>query len=195
MKTPIYLLNGTIFRTQENLTDLIEINEVFQDKNPIVAREKVFSKYQSYVDIFLESQGLEYESYEQAEKNLSDFIDSYKLEFVMNNPDLGQVDIDFDKGLFIYLVTDPTDIFTTKEGEIIYNKKHLIHFINNQFTNLKDATFNALCKEFEFYKINGYDIKNYKCEVDISGLFEDEKIISTLKTPIDFQKLHEDNLT
>jgi len=117
MGTPLYLLQGTLFRTQSKLYDLIEINEIFQDINPILARDQVFSKYQSYVDVFLESQGLVYESNNQVGKELAIFINSHQEQYAFNNPVLGQFDVDFDKGLFIYLVTDPMDVFTTLEGE------------------------------------------------------------------------------
>ena len=189
MKTPLYLLQGTLFRNQDNLSDLVEINEEFQDRSLIESRKRAFSKFQSYVDVLLESQGLIYDSHEQAEKNLNVFYTHVNRKSSMNTPDSIQIDKDFDRGLFLYLVTDPTDIFTTLEGEKIYNKKHLIHFINGKSDAFKKLVFNALQLELDFYKCNTISIKNHKCGIYISRLFKEVKIIPILKTPIDFQKL------
>jgi hypothetical protein len=188
MIKPFYLLQGTIFRTQDDLTNLIEINEAFKDESLIEARKKAFSKCQSYIDVLLESQGLKYESHKQAEKNLNVFFDSKSLEFPMKNQELGQVDSDFDKGLFIYLVTDPTDLFTTLEGKQIYNAKHLIHFFNREFESFNVMVLRELHLELEFYKKNRFYIKDHKCDIYISTLFK-EQVIPILKTPIEFQKL------
>lgn len=187
MTKPFYLLQGTIFRTQGNLTDLIEINEEFQDESLIESRKRAFSKCQSYVDVLLESQGLKYESHKQAEKNLNVFFDSKRLEFPLKNPKLGQVESDFDKGLFIYLVTDPTDLFTTLEGRQIYNSKHLIHFINRKFDSFNEMVLRELHLELEFYKKNRFCIKDHKCDIYITTLFK-EQVIPILKTPIEFQR-------
>ncbi len=186
MNAPLYLLQGTLFRTQSNFSDLIEINEVFQDKNPILAREQVFSKYQSYVDVFLESQGLVCESNNQVGKELAIFMDSHQELYAFNNPVLGQLDVDFDKGLFIYLVTDPIDVFTTLEGEKIYNKKHLIHGMNNKPKLFNEFLFSGLQAEFEFYKNNGFSTKDYTYNVEILDFYGNKNSISILKTPIDF---------
>ena len=186
MITPLYFLQGTIFRTQDNLNNLIEIYEEFRDESLIVARKRAFSKCQSYVDVLLESQGLMYESHKQAEQNLNVFFNSNKLEFAMKNTELGQVEVDFDKGLFIYLVTDSSDIFTTLEGQQIYNAKHLIHFINLKFESFNKMVLRELHIEFEFYKRNRFNLKDQKCDIYISELFKD-KVIPILKTPIEFQ--------
>jgi len=191
LKTPLYLLQGTLFRNQDDLTDLIEINEEFQNMSLIESRKRAFSKFQSYVDVLLESQSLIYESHEQAEKDLNVFYSPINIKYSSNNPGLIQIDKDFDKGLFLYLVTDPTDIFTTLEGEQIYNKKHLIHFINGKFDTFKGLVFNALQTELDFYKRNRISIKGHKCGIYIWRLFKNVKIIPILKTPIDFQKLLE----
>ena len=185
LKTPLYLLQGTIFRNQDNLTDLIEINEVFQDDSLIEARKRAFSKYQSYIDVFLESLGLVYESHEQTKRRLNHFFDSKRMQFPLRNPELGKVVVDFDKGLFIYLVTDSSDIFTTLEGRQIYNAKHLVHFIYGKTESLNELVLKELKLEFEFYESNGFSIKDHKCIICISGLFED-KAIPILKTPFEF---------
>lgn len=188
MENPLYLLQGTVFRNQDNFTDLIEINEVFQHEELISARERAFSKYQSYIDVFLESIGQVYKSHEQTQTSLNDFYDSKRMQFPLKNPELGKVDVDFDKGLFIYLVADSSDIFTTLEGRQIYSAKRLIHFIDGKTEGVNELVLRELKLEFEFYKNNRFSIKDHKCDVCISGLFED-KVIPILKTPVEFQKL------
>jgi len=186
MKPPIYHLKGTLYRNQDNLKDIIEIDEFFEDVNPIVAREKAFSRYQSLIDVFLLSKNIEYQSHEQTEEKLTDFVSSYKKEYALGNLDL-EIDVDFDKGLYIYFVTDPRDTFTTKEEVIIYNKKHLIHYIDNQLDSYYGDILTALRNEYIFYKNNNFDIKNYRCDIT-SSIFESMPFITILKTPIDFQK-------
>jgi len=52
-----YLLKGTLYPSQDNLDDVIEINEVFKRDNPIEARERVIELYEKYVDVLLKSKG------------------------------------------------------------------------------------------------------------------------------------------
>lgn len=83
MKSKIfYHLKGTMFRSKKNETNLIEINEIFEDENPIIAREKAFNAYQNYIDVFLQAKEKEYISYEQTVIELKDFTSSYKREFL-----------------------------------------------------------------------------------------------------------------
>ena len=187
MSNPIYHLKGTLYRTQDNLKDLVEIDEVFEDASPIVAREKAFSRYQSLIDVFLQSKDLEYQSHEQAEEKMTDFVDSYKKEYALGNPDL-EIDVDFDKGLYIYFITDPNDTFTTKEGVVTYNKKHLIHYLDNQFDSYHGDVLTSLRSEYKYYKDNSYDIKDYKCDINTSVIFEDTPFVTILNTPLNFQK-------
>ena len=185
MNNPFYLLQGTIFRTQEDLKNLIEINEVFSDESLIVARRNVFRKYQSYVDVFLDSIGSKYKSFSRAVQELQDFVNSYKVQYVGKNADLGKVEVDFDKGLFIYLVTDPSDTYTTKEGELIYNKKILIHFFNADFKNFWEAALKGLQLEANFYLSNKLDTNN---ELQIIK-HKANKFYKILTSPINYQKI------
>lgn len=194
MNTPFYLLQGTIFRTQENLNDLIEIDEVFYAENLINARQKAFQRFQSYLDVFLDSIGHPYQSYEDAIETLADFVNSYKLEYAAKNIDLGRLDTDFDKGLFLYLVTDPSDTFTTKEGTLIYNQKYLLHFFNNNFNNYWRPVFNDLKDEYWFYKTHNYTFENQSCKINTGKQFDKKKIVDILQSPINFQKLIDQEL-
>lgn len=194
MNTPFYLLQGTIFRSQENLNDLIEINEVFYHENLINARQQAFQKFQSYLDVFLDSLGHPYQSYEDAIEILADFVNSYRLQYAANRIELGRVDVDFDKGMFLYLVTDPTDTYTTKEGSLIYKQKYLLHFFNNNFDDYWQAVLNDLMDEFQFFKTHQIDLGNQSYKINTAKYFKEKKIVDILPSPIDFQKIINDTL-
>ena len=192
MKSKIlYQLKGTMFRSKKNETNLIEINELFEDENPIVAREKVFNAYQSYIDVFLQGKDKEYISYEQTVIELQDFTSSYKREFLkIGNEIIDEIDVDFDKGLSIYMVYENSPTFVTLEGEKIYENKLLIHFIESKLTDLVWNALDNLFKEFEVYKQNKYAFKNYKTEIETADPFSDESNVKEyLKTPIDFYRI------
>lgn len=151
---PFYLLKGTVFRSSDNEKNLIEVNEIFQNKSLLEARKQAFSKLYSYIDVFLESIGKEYSTHCEAVKDLESFIKSSKVQFALNNPDLGKVDSDFDKGLTIYLVTDSSNIYRTKEGQIIYNNKIPVYAFSNSFHLDKELIYPGLEHEYLFYISN-----------------------------------------
>lgn len=151
LNTPFYLLKGTIYRNLDNEKNLIEINEVFQNDSLLEARKQAFSKLRSYIDVFLESISKEYSSHWQVVNDLESFIKSSKVQFAMNNPALGKMDSDFDKGLFLYLVTDPSDVYITKEGDTVYNKKITVYSFSNETLEDTNIIRSGLEKEYQFY--------------------------------------------
>ena len=50
-----YIVSGEVYRSKGNTDNPIEIHEEFRDVEPIVAREKAFSYYQNYIDVFLKA--------------------------------------------------------------------------------------------------------------------------------------------
>lgn len=180
-----YLLKGTLYRSADNPEDLVEINEVFQNDNPIEARERAFEMYQNYLDVILEGKDMKYESHKQAFEALHDFLKSDKKEA---NPFIkelfGKPEHDFDKGLGVYLVMSDSKTFTTFEGELIYEGKTLIHDLNSSITGLQDHMFSGLLNEYELYKRFGYDCKDY--EVTFAAAEKNAKNTHhiILKTPI-----------
>ena len=186
-----YQLKGTMFRSKGNETDLVEINEIFKDKNPITARENAFKTYQNYVDVFLQANNKEYLSYEQTVIELQDFTNSYKREFVkIGNEIIDEIDVDFDKGLSIYLIYENSPIYQTVEGEKIYENKLLIHFIENKLSDLVWNVLDNLFEEFKVYELNKYNFKNYKIEIETADPFSNESNVKDyLKTPIDFYRI------
>jgi hypothetical protein len=149
----IYHLKGTLIRKKGQECDYIEVNELFKDINPLVAREKAFSKFQSYLEVFLDSIGKRYVTYEQAVVDLQDFVNSYKRT-VLKTPNgiITVLHTDFDKGLCLYFVEDENDTFVTLEGETIYNNKHLIRCFDKGFVELAPYIKQSLKHEKEVYK-------------------------------------------
>ena len=186
-----YQLKGTMFRSKGNETDLIEVNEIFEDDNPIIAREKVFNAYQNYIDVFLQGKEKEYISYEQTVIELQDFTNSYRREFVkIGNKIIDEIDVDFDKGLSIYMVYENSPIYQTVEGEKIYENKLLIHFIENKLSDLVWNVLDNLFEEFKVYELNKYNFKNYKIEIETADPFSNESNVKDyLETPIDFYRI------
>jgi hypothetical protein len=192
MKSKIfYQLKGTMFRSKKNETNLIEINEIFEDENPIIAREKAFNTYQNYIDVFLQGKEKEYISYEQTVIELEDFTSSYKREFVkIGNEIITEIDVDFDKGLSIYMVYGNSPIYQTVEGEKNYENKLLIHFIENKLSDLVWNVLDNLFEEFKVYELNKYNFKNYKIEIETADPFSNESNVKDyLETPIDFYRI------
>jgi len=184
-----YLVSGRMFRKVKDETYPIEVNKVFKDKNPIIAREQAFSYYQSYIDVLLESKGKYYINHSKAEEELKPFLSSFNRQYV----DLsGQkiedmvLDVDCDKGLAISLIMSDSKSFLNIAGHTLFEDSHLIHYIDNQFTDLKPYVLDELILEYSLYEKFEYDCKNYKIDFDISGLFEDPILKPILKTPIYF---------
>ncbi len=182
-------MKGMLYRSSENPHDFIEINEIFQDDNPIEARERAFTVCQNYIDVLLQSIGEEYESHEKARVALKKFLEEKekpsKLTALMNNVGeeeeaLFKIENDFDKGISLYMVMSDSKTFITLEGELIYEDKILIHDLNSELTGIRDHIKKSLIKEFEMYKKYEYDCKDYA--IQVSGI-ENEMI---LRTPLLF---------
>jgi hypothetical protein len=186
-----YHLKGTMFRSKGNETDLVEINEIFKNENPIIARENAFKTYQNYIDVFLQANNKQYISYEQTVIELQDFTNSYKREYwKIGNEIISEIDLDFDKGLNLYMVYENSPIYQTVEGEKIYENKLLIHFIENKLSDFVWNVLDNLFEEFKVYKMNKYDFKNYKIEIETADPFSNETNVKDyLETPIDFYRI------
>lgn len=186
-KSFFYLVRGTLYRNSSTNPDLVEIDVVFKDENPIIAREKAFDFYQNYVDVFLENTGKESGSHQQNICHLRDFLKSENQSvFKIGDEVLFDVDDDFDKGLFVFLVFDDSKKFQTLEGLTIYEEKLLIHRLTYNPTELYVDLYNNLITEFEIYDFNKYDFKNHKVDNDKPTIYTIEGCKPYLRTPIEF---------
>jgi hypothetical protein len=153
MNKPFYLLKGTAYRKANDVENLVEINEIFQNKDLLEARRQVFSKFQSFIDVFLLSVKKRYKSHSQTVADLMKFIKSSKEQNILNIPDL-DINVDFDKGLFIYFVLDSSDKFITQEGETIYNDKILIYSFSSDIMQDAKLIRTGLEKEYKLFVKN-----------------------------------------
>lgn len=125
---PFYQVKGAFIRQVGNEDNLVVIDEVFKDDNPMVARRKAYDFYQNYIELLLESKNKHYISHKETVKELQDFFNSYQQAAGIE--DL-EIDMDFDKGLAIYLIESP-ETYTTLEGEVIFVNKKIIHYIDKE---------------------------------------------------------------
>jgi hypothetical protein len=173
-----YKVEGTLYRTKGDETNLIEIDETFEDISPIVAREKTFNHYQSYIDVLLQSYGKEYVSHKKTVVELMDFFASGRKHKLL--PDL--VDMD-GISLSIYMVKKTPEIFQNALGETDYQNKWRIHYIDNQSEDWSAYILKSLMYEYSTYVKNGYDFKNYVVTCNTLNFFKKRSIQRILETP------------
>lgn len=179
-----YKVDGTLYRTKGKEKNLIKIDETFEDLNPIIAREKAFSHYQSYVDVFLQRNGKVYVNHEKTVVELTDFFASGKKHKFL--PDL--VDMD-GVSLSIFMVKNTPVTFQNALGETDYQNKWRIHYIDNQFEDWSAYIFKSLMYEYSVYVKNGYDCKNYVLTHSTRDYFKKRSIQRILGTPLFMDEL------
>lgn len=178
MNTEIYYkVVGALYRFKGNESDLIEIDETFEDENPIVTRENAFECYQNYIDVLLQSKGEEYVYHEKAVAELKDFFVSGRKHKLL--PDL--VDMD-GTNLSIYMVKKTPDSFQAF-GETYYQDKWQIHSMDSEFEDWSASILKSLMYEYSIYEKNGYDCKNYVVTCDTLDYFTKRSIQRILETP------------
>ena len=182
---PFYQVRGTLFRTKQSDENPVIINEIFKDEQPIIAREKAFKCYQNYIDVFAESKGIKSDSFDEYNAKLQDFTNSYSNKIAkVGNVSIGTIDVDFDKGLNVYLVLND-ESFITKEGELIYENKKLIHSFDNNFIDFTKEILEALKFEYAIYTERGYSCKKFRREISFKNETTIENII-ILDSPLNF---------
>jgi len=141
---------------------------------------------------FIESKGKTYASYEESVIALQDFVNSYQRKFATLGGhvlDDMEIHVDFDKGLNIFLIMSDSESFTLPSGERYFEDNYQIHYINNEFMDLKREVFSNLRHEYSLYEKYGYDVKNYNREFNVAGLIKKPIMLSVLETPINFNHL------
>lgn len=153
--TPIfYQLVGCAFRRKGELDDLVEVEKEFRDDDPIEARKKAFSLYQSYIDVLLEGVETRYTNYEEAHEKLQDFFRSGKKEYVkLGGEEVTEMEIDNDwfTGFYIYMVPENSKYVTTKEGHVAYEDRVLVHGMSKEGSTAYKQYFENLLVEYEYY--------------------------------------------
>lgn len=120
-----YIVSGFLYR---NATfkdeELISINKEFKNENIIVARKEAFSYFRSVIEVLLESKGIEFTSFKNEKKELTDF---YNSGVITRHSKLSHVsyDNDVDKLITISFTTDDNP-YITKTGIKIYDNEYVI---------------------------------------------------------------------
>jgi hypothetical protein len=140
--------------------DFLEVEKVFENESPIIARNLAFKHYQSYIDVLLEAKGLEYVSDKQAKEDLDTFISPdavSKIQFENSEVEFSSV---FGNGIGVFMVVDfpmPEDHFSLKEDDELF-----IHGIG-QVSFLSDDPsihITELQREYEYYEYFKYPTDN-----------------------------------
>jgi len=157
--------------------DFINDVLIFENNNPIVAREKAFEYYNSYIDTLLEPNL----GHKEVENKLSNRIlgGDYIQEDI---DDVFHVPISFFNGIGVIL-----KINLPIEDDSI-GKEYFIHGIGFGAKGTSQSIMDSLNFEMNYYNHYNYNTKNYKTTVkffeqDFDGELNDEII---LKTPYDW---------
>ncbi|MCF8462039.1 MAG: putative DNA binding domain-containing protein [Flavobacteriales bacterium] len=136
--------------------DFLEVEKVFENESPIIARNLAFEHYQSYIDVLLKAKGLEYVSDKQTKVDLATFISPNavsKIQFENSEVEFNSL---FGNGIGVFMIIDfpmPDDQFTLKEGDELF-----VHGIG-QVSFLSDdpnRMITELQREFEYYEFFKY---------------------------------------
>ncbi|MGL2963858.1 hypothetical protein ACSVH2_08590 [Flavobacterium sp. RSB2_4_14] len=180
-----YVVKAKLIRfIKDDVIDFIEINEKFENANPIEAREKAFDVYQNHIDVLLQGINKIYVSDEQAREDLVSYVDSgmvIKGEGLFGDFEFSN---SYGNGIGVYFVIDnPIEdkIFEDKIGD-----EYMIHGISYAGAGAQ-SLMDSLNHEFWYYDHFGYDFKNHKITVDFyeadADITEPNDI---LKTPFDW---------
>ncbi len=155
--------------------DFIHDEKVFKEQSPILAREKAFSHYNSYIDTILEPNLHHYE----ISQRLSLRIEKRTIEL-----DNEKVEInDFQSGIGVFLIIDEP-INDDKKGD-----EFLIHGVGFSF-NDPQSLIDSLNFENWYYEHYKYETKNYRINIDFYEADVDEVGLETiLRTPFDWSVL------
>jgi hypothetical protein len=190
MKTKIfYIVRGEAFRSKANFLDIVEIFQVFKHENPILAREKAFEFYRTYIDLFLLSKDKRYISQKETELELQDFFNSYENK---KSEIFGQVvPRDSNMGIAVYYAMSDKPVHKTSCGTEYFEDEKIIHSISKKVEDfdMQEICFNNLVSELKIYYNNKYAVKNYLRRFDLTALYDNPHYKFILKTPVDFYDL------
>lgn len=186
-----YIVRTKLIRfIKENEIDFLEIEEKFENENPIIAREHAFRFYQNYIDVLLEAKGLKYVSDRQTRIELNSYLKSN--EPVIIQFDGREIDISegYGNGIGIYMILDKPKDGTNEIGD-----EFIIHGIGDyNYSNYNLLYINLSFIEYEYYKFYNYFTNNLETDVVFfsewewkDGYGDDQpETRKILKTPIDW---------
>ena len=190
-----YIVKAKVIRQiKENEFDFEEINEKFENENPIIAREDAFHFYQSWIDVLLQHKGKEYISDKEAREDLVSFVEPgvpTKLE--ADEKEIEFSDKSLGNGIGVFFVPD-IYVVVESSSRIEVGAELLIHGIGNFGRKyMIDDNICILGAEAEYYEYFNYETNNekteilycFKCWYD-DGYDKERAAIKILKTPFDW---------
>jgi hypothetical protein len=181
------------YETKDEI-DFINYEKVFENENPIIAREEAFEEYEAWIKDLYTGMGKtsEYTTDKKARIDLQKFItlsDKDKVE-------IGETEIDyinlFSYGIGVYLVING---HIDKPNTYLELGKNLLHGIGTpaSYDNL-DIIIMDLSEEFKLYQHYNYNTKNKEIEIVYcsrdeweEGFREDEPYTyKIIETPFDW---------
>ena len=217
MKAAIhYIVKGKFIRcTTADQIDFVKFDELFEDENPILARERAFEYFQNYLDVLLDS-----------DKNVRDrFKSQYTILKELSLPELPPINesstteeikerlkyfnenyniksdfrdrIDVFNGIGIYLIMNvpivpPSVIVDDYEPE----DYPIFGLDFNQDVFDPKVMIDGLTSEFQYYEHFKYDTKDYAIQIKYHYSGEPEPEEETiLDTPFDWKELFAEQLT
>ena len=182
-----YVVKAKLIRLiKENEIDFLDVEEKFENENPIIAREKAFNHYQNLIDVLLQGKNKKYFSDKQARAELTSFIDPGTKTKVQ----IGDKEIEFSdslgNGIGVFIVIDKPMIDKIIDDKI--GDEYLIHGIGRMScSDDPQSLMDGLNHEYWYYEHFAYDTKNYLQTID----FYEYDIAETepneiLETPFDW---------
>ena len=181
-----YIVRVKLIRSVKNETiDFITDEKIFKDKNPIVAREKALSYYNSYIDTILEQNLSHNEIKEKLFHRLGgDKTTTHKLVILNKFGEEVIMEHTFRDayfngiGVILKIETPIDDIF----GDELF-----IHGVGFGGNGDSQPLMDSLTSEIEYYTHFKYDTKNYKTTIKFYEYDGDEVYDEViLKTPFDW---------
>lgn len=172
---------------KDGVIDFFEINEKFENDNPIEAREQAFLFYQNNIDVLLQGVDKIYISDKQTRVDLNSFVDSGRIakqEGIFEGLKIAE---SYGNGIGVYMVIDiprKDDVINDPIGE-----EYAIHEISFTGDDTDMLTF-SLTQEYLYYEDFGYNTKDYKQIINYFEVEDNEVCEYTiLKTPFDWTGL------
>jgi hypothetical protein len=182
------------YETQDNI-DFIDYEKVFENENPIIARQEAFKEYEEWIkDLYtgIEKTG-QYLTDKQARIDLQKFTTpsgKHNVQIDENEIDFGN---SFGYGIGVYFIIDKP-FHQSWESEGMYDKsgdEHLLHGIgtSDKYNDPLEIS-DALNNEILYYEHYSYDKSNFERKANIydwdkPGIDE----IHFLETPFDWTGL------
>ena len=186
----------TIHFNEEKEIKFTEYEKKFEDENPIIARQKAFSHYQSFLDVLLKKNDIS--DYEARERSNFFTDPGTKTKLKLGNEEVEFSD-SFGNGVGVYMVIDNP----TPDSDDKINDDFFIHgikgigLLSHETLDTSSLMF-ALTTEYHYYEYYNYNTANKEIEVIFCDRDEwdepDNEEPSTnkiLETPFDWSEYAE----